>query len=78
MGEKNGVLLKIEKYNEAVLSTKAIKRLSNLLPVGHIPYIPKPLEKDRIPITAHQTGLCCHKCHEFSKGRQSRKRICRT
>ncbi|MDR4925463.1 hypothetical protein [Peribacillus simplex] len=70
MKEKNGSLLKIEnlnnKYSEAVLSTRAMKRLSNLFPDGHIPYIPKPLENDRIPITALQTGVFHHKCHAFS------------
>ncbi len=79
---KDRILLKIEelknKYNEAVLSTRAMKRLSNLLLDGHIPYIPKPLENYRIPITALQTGVFCDKCHAFSMERKSRKWICRT
>lgn len=79
---KDRILLKIEelknKYNEAVLSTRAMKRLSNLLLDSHIPYIPKPLENYRIPITALQTGVFCDKCHAFSMERKSRKWICRT
>ncbi|WP_375089590.1 nuclease-related domain-containing protein [Peribacillus sp. RS7] len=79
---KDRILLKIEelnyKYGEAVLSTRAMKRLSNLLLDGHIPYIPKPLENYRIPITALQTGLFCHKCSAFTMERKSKKWICRT
>lgn len=79
---KDRILLKIEeinyRYSEAVLSTRAMKRLSNLLLEGHIPNIPKPLENYRIPITALQTGLFCHKCSAFTMERKSKKWICRT
>lgn len=79
---KDYLLLKIssfkEKYNEKILTPKALKKLSALFMKEHTPHLPNLLDIYKIPADSLQTGVYCPHCLSLSMERRLRKWVCRT